>query len=174
MNSHRAKHEEGSPQCKEESRSERGPSSAPVGLGLSGLTDYSGWVSTRLDFVELDGLRVTVDKVIYQPDAAAPLDRPHCFVYFITIHNDADVAVTIKGRKWVVTNDRNEITAVEGEGVVGQTPLIQPGESFSYNSFHLLSTRSAVAEGSYVGLDERGRTVLARIPKFSMVLPDNQ
>jgi ApaG protein len=122
-------------------------------------------------FIQPPGLRVTVDKVVYHPKAEAPSDRPHCFVYFITIHNDTELAVTIKARKWVVTNEHGEITALEGEGVVGQSPLIPPGESWSYNSFHLLDTATAVAEGSYLGLDAEGRRVLARIPKFRMDVP---
>jgi ApaG protein len=116
-------------------------------------------------------LYVTVDRVVYQPQAATPADRPFCFVYFITIHNDTDDAITIKGRKWVVTNAAGEITAVEGEGVVGETPEIPPGGSFSYNSFHLLDTPMAIAQGSYLGRDSHGRTVLTRIPKFEMVAP---
>jgi ApaG protein len=78
------------------------------------------------------------------------------------------VTVTIKGRKWVVRNERGEIMAVEGDGVVGQCPEIAPGDHFSYNSCHLNDTRIAVAEGSYIGVDERGRKVLTRIPKFEM------
>ena len=120
---------------------------------------------------ELPGLRVTVDRVVYQADALSPPDRPHCFVYYITIHNDSDAAVTIKGRKWVVTNERGEITAVEGEGVVGQFPTIDRGAKFSYNSFHLLDTRSAVAEGSFLGIDAQGRKVLTRIPRFRLEVP---
>jgi ApaG protein len=116
-------------------------------------------------------LFVTVDRVIYQPQAATPPDRPFCFVYFITIHNETSEAVTIKGRKWVVTNAAGEITAVEGEGVVGETPQIPPGGSFSYNSFHLLDTPKAIAQGSYLGIDATGRTVLTRIPKFEMTVP---
>jgi len=116
-------------------------------------------------------LYVTVDRVVYQPQAATPADRPYCFVYFITIHNDTDQAVTIKGRKWVVTNAAGEITAVEGEGVVGETPEIPPGGSFTYNSFHLLDTPTAVAQGSYLGMDGSGQTVLTRIPKFEMAAP---
>jgi ApaG protein len=125
-------------------------------------------VSVRNEFLELPGLRVTVDRVVHYADAETPPDRPHCFAYFITIHNDSDVTVTIKGRKWVVTNERGEVTAVEGDGVVGEFPEIKPSESFSYNSFHLNDTNTAVAEGSYIGIDERGRKVLTRIPKFSM------
>lgn len=123
---------------------------------------------SKHEFVELPGLRVTVDRVVHHADAQTPPDRPHCFAYFITIHNDSDVAVTIKGRKWVVRNTRGEITAVEGDGVVGEFPRIEPGDSFSYNSFHLNDTTTAVAEGSYIGIDDSGRRVLTRIPKFEM------
>jgi len=131
-------------------------------------------VSAAEKILELPGLRVTVDRVVYQPDALAPPDRPHCFVYYITIHNDSNATVTIKGRKWVVTNESGEVTAVEGEGVVGQLPRMEPGEKFSYNSFHLLDTRSAVAEGSYLGIDAKGRKVLTRIPRFEMVVPEGK
>lgn len=123
------------------------------------------------DFLEPANLTVTVDRVLYQPHVAAPADRPHCFVYFISIHNDTDVAVTIKGRKWVVTNKRGEVTAVEGDGVVGQFPTIEPGEKFSYNSFHLLDSETALAEGSYLGIDGLGRRVVTRIPPFRMTVP---
>ena len=123
------------------------------------------------DLFELPGLHVTVDRVVYQPDAQTPADRPHCFAYFISIHNDSDVPVTIKGRKWVVRNALGEITAVEGDGVVGQSPTIAPGEKFSYNSYHLLDTDVAVAEGGYLGVDSLGRKVVTRIPRFEMRVP---
>jgi ApaG protein len=124
------------------------------------------------EYAEPEGLRVTVDDVIYQPDVPTPVDRPHCFVYFISIHNDTPVSVTIKGRKWVVTNALGIITAVEGDGVVGQFPTIPPGEKFSYNSFHLLDTSTGRARGSYLGLDANGRRVIARIPPFDLIVPD--
>jgi len=128
-------------------------------------------MSAAEKILELPGLRVTVDRVVYQPDALTPPDRPYCFVYYITIHNDSEATVTIKGRKWVVTNEGGDVTVVEGEGVVGKLPRIDPGEKFSYNSFHLLDTRCAVAEGSYLGVDPNGRKVLTRIPRFEMVVP---
>ena len=130
-------------------------------------------VKAQTDFFKLPGLHVTVDRVVYQSLAGTPPDRPHCFVYFITIHNDSDIPVTIKGRKWVVTNADGEITAVEGEGVVGEFLIIEAGEEFSYNSFHLLRTSSAVAEGSYLGVDALGRKVVARIPRFEMRVPSS-
>lgn len=130
------------------------------------------FVSSPQEYLEPEGLRVTVDRVVYNPSFESPADRPHCFVYFISIHNDTDVPITIKLRKWVVKNDRGEVCAYEGSGVVGQFPIINPGSKFSYNSFHLLDTKSAVAEGSYLGVDDQGQRVLARIPPFKMVVPD--
>ena len=128
-------------------------------------------MNNKANFFEPPGLRVTVDRVVYHAEAETPADRPHCFAYFITIHNGTDQSVTIKGRKWVVTNARGEISALEGQGVVGETPTIQPGAAFSYNSFHLLDTLTAVAEGSYLGLDAGGGGVVTRIPKFRMEVP---
>lgn len=120
---------------------------------------------------ELPGLRVTVDRVAFNPHAQTPADQPYCFAYFITIHNDSEVSVTIRGRKWVVRGDDGEYLSVEGAGVVGQTPFLQPGESFTYQSHHLLRTKSAWAEGAYLGLDSEGRAVYTRIPRFEMVVP---
>lgn len=115
---------------------------------------------------------MTVDRVVYQPQVMIPA-RPHCFAYFISIHNDTEVAVTIKGRKWVVRNEQGDVDVVEGDGVVGQFPTVAPGEKYSYDSFHVLKTAAAVAEGSYLGVDGLGRRVLVRIPRFRMVAPKN-
>ena len=121
--------------------------------------------------VELEGLRVVVDRVVYQPDMATPEDRPHCFAYFITIRNDSDITVTIKGRKWVVNEASGNKTVVEADGVVGLFPELEPGESFDYHSFHLFSGDWAVATGSYIGVDENGRSVITRIPEVRMDVP---
>lgn len=120
---------------------------------------------------ELAGLKVTIDQVVYRPDAQAPQGRPHCFAYFISIHNDSDITVTIKGRKWIVRNAEGSVTALEGDGVVGEFPVIEPGEKFSYQSFHAFDTKTAVAEGSYLGVTEDGRRVFTRIPAFAMRVP---
>ncbi len=120
----------------------------------------------------LPGLRVTIDRVAYAPHLPAPPEQPHCFVYYISIHNDSDLAVTIKGRKWVVTNEHGSVLVVEGDGVVGQFPTIEPGEKFSYQSRHLLATPTGEATGSYVGMDGLGRAVVVRIPSFKMAAPN--
>lgn len=118
--------------------------------------------------IEIPGLYVTVDRVMYHPRQDLPPDRPYCFVYFITIHNESDQTVTFKGRKWVVRNQRGDVTALEGEGIVGQQPTLSPGGTFNYNSFHLLETARGEAEGAYLGLNEKGQRVLARIPRFTL------
>ena len=121
--------------------------------------------------IELAGLSVTVDRVVYAPDLPAPEDRPHSFVYFITIHNDSELTVVIKARKWVVRNSRGEVDVVEGDGVVGEFPRLSPGKSFSYNSRHIMASEHGVATGSYFGVDETGRVVFVRIPEFVMRVP---
>jgi ApaG protein len=128
-------------------------------------------VPPKQQFIELDGFRVSVDRVVYEEDPVGPAGQPHRFVYFITIHNDSEETVSIKGRKWVVTNDQGQTVVVEGDGVVGQFPTIPPGGRFSYNSFHLLGTRRGRAEGSYFGLDGKGRRVITRIPPFDLEVP---
>jgi ApaG protein len=119
---------------------------------------------------EFEGLRVKVDDVIYMPSLDAPADKPHPFVYFISIHNNSAMPVTIRGRKWVIREDNGEVTVVEGDGVVGQTPVIDPGEHFSYNSYHVIS-RAAVAAGAFFGETAEGEWVFTRIPEFRLDVP---
>ena len=118
---------------------------------------------------ELKGIKVTVDDVLYMPSLEAPPAKPHPFVYFISIRNESAEAVTIEGRKWLV-REGEELTVVEGEGVVGQTPGIAPGEVFSYNSYHVIG-RDAEAEGAFFGRTESGEWGYVRIPKFRMKVP---
>ena len=119
---------------------------------------------------ELGGLRVTVDRVTFMPSLDAPPERPFPFVYFITIHNDSEETVTIRGRKWVVSDVAGQTIVVEGDGVVGKTPRLMPGESFSYNSYHTIG-RDSVADGAFFGVTESDARVVVRIPRFEMKAP---
>jgi len=119
---------------------------------------------------EFEQLHVTVDDVLYMPSLEASPEKPHPFVYFISIHNDSAVSVTIRGRKWVVHEAGGEVAVVEGSGVVGQTPTINPGEHFSYNSYHLVA-RSARVSGAFFGETATGERIFARIPEFRLEVP---
>ena len=119
---------------------------------------------------ELPGLTVTVTQVVHAADLEGPPEKPHVFVYFITIANDSEDVVTIKGRKWIVREANGETLAVEGDGVVGEFPRLEPGEKFDYNSSHAVGY-DAIAEGAYLGLTDAGEAVFTRIPKFTLTVP---
>lgn len=111
-----------------------------------------------------------MERVVYVPDLPAPPDQPHPFVYYITIRNDSDRTVTVKGRKWVVRGEDGHVTVVEADGVVGCFPCLAPGEHFSYNSYHTVALPS-VAEGAYLALTAEGDVVMATIDPFDLVPP---
>jgi len=123
-----------------------------------------------MTFEDLPGLTVCVDSVSYDPTRPAPPDRPHPFVYHISIHNGSPETVSIFGRKWIVRDREGQTTVVEGDGVVGQFPKLLPGETFSYNSYHVIKTEST-ANGSFFGTTSHGRPVCTRIPAFDMHPP---
>jgi ApaG protein len=120
---------------------------------------------------ECEKIRVRVDDVVYMPSLEAPPDKPHPFVYFISIFNDSDIPVTIRARKWVVRQDDGEVTVVEGDGVVGQTPCIEPGGHFSYNSYHVIALGASVT-GAFFGETAAGDWIFARIPDFRLEVPE--
>lgn len=119
---------------------------------------------------EFEGLRVTVDDVVHMPGLDAPPERPFAFVYFITIHNDSPVPVTIRARKWVVRETDGQVIVVEGGGVVGQQPEIGPGGHFSYNSYHVVA-HDAFATGAFFGETATGEQGYVRIPEFRLQVP---
>ncbi len=121
--------------------------------------------------LELPGLRVRLDKLVYQHGGPhLPPDRPHAFVYFLTIRNGSDRTVTLLGRKWVIAHADGTRLVVEGDRIVGETPRLAPGEEFSYNSYHVTAC-DARAGGSFHGVDEHGARVFVRIPAFDLEIP---
>ena len=121
--------------------------------------------------LELPGLTVHLDKLIYRHGGEQlPVDRPHAFIYYLTIRNDSDRTVTLLGRKWVIENADGTQLVVEGDKIVGETPTLAPGQHFSYNSYHVGSGNSR-AFGSFHGLDDAGRRIFVRIPEFDMAIP---
>lgn len=121
--------------------------------------------------LELPGLRVELDKLIYRHGGDdLPPDKPHAFIYFLSIHNDSDRTVTLLGRKWLIQHEDGSRLVIEGDKIVGETPRLAPGEHFSYNSYHV-GAGDARAQGSFHGVDDLGRKIFVRIPQFDMRVP---
>ncbi len=121
--------------------------------------------------IELAGLEVVLDRLVHQFDAERyPVETPHAFIYFLTIRNLSNRKVKLLGRKWVIEHDDGQMVVVEGDKIVGQTPLLAPGEKFSYNSFHLAGVNCRAC-GSFHGLDEFENRVFVKIPPFIMKVP---
>ena len=121
---------------------------------------------------ELPGLRVTVDKVVHHRDVNFPPETPHAFVYFLTISNLSHETVKLLGRKWIIRAPDGTIEIVEGDGIVGETPTLPPGEKFSYNSYHLAGG-PLTAEGSFHGTTQSGERIFTRIPVFALTPPSD-
>lgn len=121
------------------------------------------------EYEYLDGLEVKVDDILYMPSLQSPVDKPHPFIYFLSIINGSDEQVQIYGRKWIV-EEANEILILEGDGVVGEMPVLEPDEKFSYNSYHVTAT-SAESHGAFYGMTASGRHIVIDIPPFKLTLP---
>jgi ApaG protein len=120
---------------------------------------------------ELPGLGARLDKLHYHHGGASlPADKPHAFVYFITIQNHSERVVTLLGRKWVVVHADGTRLVIEGDKIVGETPRLAPGEEFSYNSYHVTGV-DAQAHGSFHGVDELGQKIHVILPSFAMTVP---
>lgn len=120
---------------------------------------------------ELPGLTARLDKLCYHHGGASlPADKPHAFVYFITIRNASDRTVTLLGRKWVVLHADGTRLVVEGDKIVGETPRLAPGEEFSYNSYHVTGG-DAESHGSFHGADEFGNRIHVLLPPFALHVP---
>ncbi len=120
---------------------------------------------------EVPGLSAHLDRLVHHYGGQClPEGRPHAFVYFITIKNHSDRAVTLLGRKWVIEHADGSRLVVEGERIVGETPRLAAGEHFSYNSYHVTGG-NAVVHGSFHGVDEFGAKVHVLLPAFELVIP---
>ena len=93
------------------------------------------------------------------------------WVYHIRIENGRDETVQLKSRRWSITDARGRTEEVRGPGVVGQTPVIPPGQSFTYTSGCPLPTPSGIMVGSYQMTGETGELFDVAIPAFSLDSP---
>jgi ApaG protein len=130
----------------------------------------------KTDTAHFDPTLVSI-KVLttYLPSHSRPDDKQYTFAYTITIGNNGDLPVQLLSRHWIITNADNEVQEVRGEGVVGEQPVILPGQSFRYTSGSTLTTPVGCMEGSYTMIlydqDQYAPSFEVPIPAFSLHTP---
>lgn len=109
--------------------------------------------------------------VSYLPEQSEPGRGRWFWAYHIRIENGAHQAVQLLSRRWTITDGRGSQHIVEGEGVVGEQPMIAPGSSYDYVSGCPLTTPTGWMEGSYVMVGADGREFDVAIPRFALRAP---
>jgi len=107
----------------------------------------------------------------YLPEQSDPAADRYIFAYTITIANSGTEAAQLISRHWVITDAENVTQEVKGLGVVGEQPLLRPGESFEYTSGTAMATPVGTMRGSYQMVAEDGNKFEAEIPAFTLSMP---
>ena len=110
-------------------------------------------------------------KTAYLPEQSDPARSTYVFAYTITITNTGEIAAQLISRHWIITDADSQVQEVKGLGVVGQQPLLQPGESFEYPSGTSLATAVGTMRGTYQMVAGDGKTFDAEIPQFTLSMP---
>ena len=119
---------------------------------------------------EANGVTASVDTVAFAPTLDAPPDRPFAFTYTLTICNRSAGAITIKARKWVIKEVvSGRCHVIEGDGLTGRFPRLEPGEVFRCESYHVVAADS-VAEGALLACDENGSRLAVRVRAFALAI----
>ena len=114
------------------------------------------------------GIRVTV-KSRYLPEQSAP--GRWAFAYTVRIENLGSVPAQLRSRHWIITDGNGTREEVKGDGVVGNQPVLRPGEKFEYTSGAVLQAPHGSMRGSYRMVRDDGATFEARIAPFALVVP---
>lgn len=104
----------------------------------------------------------------YLSEQSAPEEDLYAFAYTITITNTGDVTAQLIARHWIIDDAQGHAEEVKGLGVVGNQPLLRPGESFQYTSGTRLRTPSGSMRGSYFCVAEDGERFEALVPEFAL------
>jgi ApaG protein len=117
-----------------------------------------------------NGIRVTVSSV-YVPAQSAPKSRRYVFAYTVKISNEGGETAQLKSRHWIITDGNGKVEQVRGPGVVGEQPVLRPGEHFEYTSGCVLETPRGSMEGTYQMIRQDGSEFDAAIAPFALLLP---
>ena len=122
---------------------------------------------------ETRGLMIRVS-VSFLPEQSEPSSGRWFWAYHIRLENGGTQEVQLLTRRWVITDGRGARHSVEGEGVVGEQPVIAPGQSYDYVSGCPLDTPMGTMEGSYQMIGADGEVFDARIPRFQLIGPEGE
>src|ERR1700752_5460443 len=117
------------------------------------------------------GLAVSVEPT-YLETRSSPESSQYFWAYRVIIENQGWETVQLLSRHWMITNARGELTEVKGAGVVGDQPVLKPGESFEYTSGAPLNTPSGMMGGAYQMETDNGERFDIEIPTFSLDCPN--
>jgi ApaG protein len=117
-----------------------------------------------------DGIEISVQSA-FRPDRSAPAQERFLYSYTVRIRNGGTRAARLLSRHWIITDARGEREEVTGEGVVGQQPHLEPGQSFEYSSFCVLRTPLGQMRGSYTMTRDDGTKFQADIAPFALAVP---
>jgi ApaG protein len=109
--------------------------------------------------------------VTYQEEDSSPEDEVYVFSYEITIRNLNPFSVQLLSRHWIITDANGKTEEVRGPGVVGEQPVIAPGEDYTYTSFCPLKTPVGSMQGSYQMTTKEGQNFDAIITPFTLAIP---
>ena len=110
----------------------------------------------------------------YLETRSSPDSSQYFWAYRVIIENQGRETVQLLSRHWMITNARGELTEVKGPGVVGEQPVLKPGESFEYTSGAPLDTPSGMMGGAYTMESESGERFDIEIPTFSLDRPNQR
>ena len=116
------------------------------------------------------GIRIHVDPQ-YDPSRSNRAEGLWFYLYTVTIENQGTETVQLETRHWVITDELNQVEEVRGPGVVGEQPVLAPGESFRYTSGCPLKTATGFMHGSYQMVTEGGEAFDAEIAPFTLSEP---
>ena len=115
-------------------------------------------------------IRVTV-VAVFLDEHSSPVDAKYVWAYEVKIENLGDETVQLINRHWSITNSLGQTETVRGPGVVGEQPILKPGDYFEYTSGAPLSTPSGLMMGTYQMEDNDGKVFDVCIPAFSLDSP---
>ena len=117
-----------------------------------------------------EGIRVTVESR-YLEERSEPEDGSYAFAYRVAIRNDGSAPVQLRRRHWIITDGNGQVREIEGPGVVGEEPVLKPGDVHEYVSGAILPTPVGTMHGSYEMHERSGRIFRADIPVFALQCP---